>query len=110
MARPSNLRLLEAGRPESGERSGPFSYFLLCGQQAQRALPELMVSLGPQAPQLSGAVLVGHVFGVVTCDDFDLVESEGRGWSRWVLITRGRLGAPTVLGIRGNHVMSVAAS
>ena len=59
-----------------------------------------------RAPKLSGAVLVGHFFGVVTCDDFDLVGSEGRGWSRWVLMTRGRLGASTVLGIRGNHVMS----
>ena len=67
-----NLRLLEAGRPESGERSGPFSYFLLCGQCAQGALLGLMLLLGPRAPQapalkLCGAVPVGHAFEVGTC-------------------------------------------
>jgi len=46
-----NLRLLEAGRPGPGERSGPFLYFLLCGQYVPGALPILMQLLGPQAPQ-----------------------------------------------------------
>ena len=39
-------------------------------------------------------MLVGNVFGV-TCDDFDLVDSEVREWSRWVLVTRDRLVAVT---------------
>ena len=68
-----------------------------------------MVLQEPQAPapKLSGAVLVGHLFGV-TCDDFDLVSSEGREWSRWVLVTRDRLMAATEAIFLGrNHVMSV---